>query len=180
MNNLIINQPFGLGDIIFLQGLVEKLRQDYNVIFPVADEYAWVKDYLERENVQFPKKSEVPINYEDANMREGYLPLRFATQVLRGLHPHDYSHDYTVMEDKYSLVEENPSIWRNFTIKRNLKKEQELINHLGLVRDDYVFVNENYGSCAVGRGSINLDKVEGNVVNMSIIEGYSYDRDWET
>jgi len=173
MNKLIINQPFGLGDIIFLQGLVEKLRQDNNIIFPVADEYYWIQDYLGRENVEFPRRSQCPINYEDASMREDYLPLRFSTQVLRGLAPHDYSHDHTVMEDKYTLMNEDYSSWRNFPIKRNYDREQDLINHLRLNGDDYTFVNENFGSKAVGNGSISIKNIEGKVVKMSIIDGYS-------
>lgn len=173
MNKLIINQPFGLGDIIFLQGLVEKLRQDNNIIFPVADEYYWIQDYLGRENVHFPRRSQYPINYEDASMREDYLPLRFSTQVLRGLAPHDYSHDHTVMEDKYTLMNEDYSSWRSFPIKRNYKKEQELIDHLGLDGNDYIFVNENFGSNAVGGGSIKIENIEGKIVKMSIIDGYS-------
>ena len=173
MNKLIINQPFGLGDIIFLQGLVEKLRQDNNIIFPVADEYHWVQDYLGRENVHFPARSQYPIDYEDASMREDYLPLRFSTQVLRGLAPHDYSHDHTVMEDKYTLVNEDYSSWRSFPIKRNYSKEQELIDHLGLDGNDYIFVNESFGSNSVGRGSINIENIGGKIVKMSIIDGYT-------
>lgn len=173
MNKLIINQPFGLGDIIFLQGLVEKLRQDNNIIFPVADEYHWVQDYLGRENVHFPARSQYPIDYEDASMREDYLPLRFSTQVLRGLAPHDYSHDHTVMEDKYTLVNEDYSSWRSFPIKRNYNKEQELIDHLGLDGNDYIFVNESFGSNSVGRGSINIENIGGKIVKMSIIDGYT-------
>lgn len=173
MGELIINQPFGLGDIIFLQGLVEKLRQDSSIIFPVADEYHWVQNYLGRENVQFPRRSQYPINYEDATMREGYLPLRFSTQVLRGLSPHDYSHDHTVMEDKYTLMSEDYSSWRNFPIKRNYEKEQELINHLGLNGNDYIFVNEMFGSQAVGQGHITLPDLEGKVVSLARVAGYT-------
>lgn len=172
MNKLIINQPFGLGDIIFLQGLVEKLRQDNNIIFPVADEYHWVQDYLGRENVHFPARSQYPIDYEDASMREDYLPLRFSTQVLRGLAPHDYSHDHTVMEDKYSLMGYDYSIWRDFPLNRNLDKEDELIKDLGLQANDYTFINEMYGSGAVGSGSINIPK-QGKTVTLFRKEGYT-------
>lgn len=173
MNKLIINQPFGLGDIIFLQGLVEKLRQDSSIIFPVADEYHWVQNYLGRENVHFPARSQYPIDYEDASMREDYLPLRFSTQVLRGLSPHDYSHDHTVMEDKYTLMNEDYSSWRNFPIKRNYEKEQELINYLGLNGNDYIFVNEMFGSQAVGQGHVTLPDLEGKVVSLARVTGYT-------
>jgi len=172
MNNLVINQPFGLGDIIFLQGLVEKLRQNNNIIFPVADEYYWIQDYLGRENVQFPRRSQYPINYEDASMREDYLPLRFSTQVLRGLAPHDYSHDHTVMEDKYTLMKEDCSIWRDFPIKRNLEKEHQLIADLGLDEEGYTFINEMYGSEAVGSGSIKIPK-KGKTVTLFRKNGYT-------
>lgn len=172
MNNLVINQPFGLGDIIFLQGLVEKLRQDNNIIFPVADEYAWIEDYLGRENVHFPKRSEVRINYEDSTISEGYLPLRFSTQILRNLRPNDYSHDHTVMEDKYSLMGYDYSIWRDFPLNRNLDKEDKLIKELGLQANDYTFINEMYGSNAVGSGSINIPK-QGKTVTLFRKEGYT-------
>jgi hypothetical protein len=173
ISDVIINQPFGLGDIIFLQGLVEKLRQDHTIVFPVADEYAWVSYYLKRDNVHFPRRSEVAINYEDTTMREDYLPLRFSTQILRGLSPHDYSHDHTVMEDKYSLMKEHYRIWRDFPINRNLKKEKELVSYLGLDGDDYVFINETYGSDSVGRGLINIQEVSKKTVRLSIIDGYT-------
>ena len=171
----IINQPFGLGDIIFLQGLVEILLERDDIVFPVADEYAWVKDYLERDNVTFIPRSQYPLNYEDSCMREGYLPLRFATQVLRGLSPHDYSHDHTVMEDKYTLLGEDYRKWRSFPIKRNYERENDLIGFLGLTHGNYTFVNETFGSGSVGRGTITIpDTVVGDdVVKLQPIEGFT-------
>lgn len=174
--SLIINQPFGLGDIIFVQNIINHFSKTRKIIFPVYDEYIWVKDYFLNDNVEYVKKSDFVIDYDNHIPTEDYLPLRFSTQLYRGLSKFDYSHDHTVMEDKYNYLNLNFKDWKNFTLLRNEKKESELCNLLGLHDNDYCLVNENFGSDAVGSGkiSIPLSDIENKkIIKLQKINGFT-------
>jgi hypothetical protein len=154
---ITVNQPFGLGDIIFVQNLIQLMRGNHSVTFPVADEYLWLWRYYP--DVAFYKRSEYPIDYECAEVRPDFMPLRFSTQILRRLAKHDYSHDHTVMADKYILYGQDPTSWRDTLWVRDSDKELALFDQLGLEEgDEYTVVNANYGSAAVGGGTANLNR----------------------
>ena len=173
MNPLLINQFFGLGDIIFVQGIVENLRKEREVVFPVAEEYAWVAEHLDRENVTFVPKSTVKVNYNSPHQTEDYLPLRFATQIVHGLGPYDYSHDYTVMEDKYTLAGIDICTWKDFEIKRNKDREAALLHELGIEGTGYCLVNGNFGSASVGKGFREIEVDHPKIVNLEVLGDYS-------
>lgn len=69
-------------------------------------------------------------------------------------------------------MKEDCSIWRNFPIKRNLEKEHQIIADLGLDGEGYTFINEMYGSEAVGSGSIKIPK-KGKTVTLFRKNGYT-------
>jgi len=174
MRNLCVNQFFGLGDIIYIQTLLEELSKKYNITFPIADEYYWIVSYLtQNDNISYIKKSECSINLENPFPTDSYLPLRWATQIHRGLGPADYSHDHTVMEDKYLMLKRDPKEWINYQFTRNSKKENELYELLGSPTD-FIFLNNNFGSNIVGSGRSNIifDSSK-KVVELSFINGYT-------
>ena len=170
MNKLVVNQFFGLGDIIYVQELIKNINRE--IIYPIADEYFWIVDYLQKNSsINFIKKSQCNLNLENPVPSNDYLPLRWATQVYRNLGSTDYSHDHTVMEDKYLLLNQDPKSWGNYEFVRNIEKENKLYMMLGCP-SNFTLVNNNYGSNTVGFGKSNIT-LSGNVVNLSYIDGFT-------
>lgn len=130
---VIINQPFGVGDILFLSPLVANIDAEH-IIWPVVDHYYWVKDYIIIPNMQFIKQSEFNINNY-----QGYNEV-----------PFQHSH-YMIpqakdcMEAKYMLLEANPEMWKTLNFTRNKTKEEQLKQYLNIKPDDkFIFVNNNF------------------------------------
>jgi hypothetical protein len=130
---VIINQPFGIGDILFLNPLIKQLDIK-QAIWPVVDHYYWIKDYISIDNLTFIKASEFnPSNYEDYVE----VPLQHAHSFI------PQAND--CMEAKYLLLEADPELWRTLTFNRNKEKETQLKQHLNIhPNDKFVFVNNNF------------------------------------
>lgn len=175
---LIVNQPFGLGDIIYIQHILDVLSRKHRIILPVADEFKWIADYNKNPDIEIISKNDYAMNYDRFERDENYLPLRYATQHLYGLGPTDYSHDHTVMVDKYTWLGINPDDWCNFDFKYDEEKEDQLFKRLGLQEDScYVLVNGNGGSSTVGREKTEIFVDSPLVVNMNFIDGFTL-LDW--
>jgi hypothetical protein len=163
---IIINQPFGVGDILFLSPLIANLEADH-IIWPVVDHYYWVKDYIIIPNMQFIKQSEFNINNY-----QGYNEV-----------PFQHSH-YMIpqakdcMEAKYMLLEANPEMWRTLSFTRNKTKEEQLKQCLNIKPDDkFIFVNNNF---AGPEFNYKIDiKLQTNlkIVHQEYIDGFSL-LDW--
>jgi hypothetical protein len=130
---VIINQPFGIGDILFLNPLIKQLDIE-QAIWPVVDYYYWIKDYIFIDNLTFIKVSEFnPSNYEDYVE----VPLQHAHSFI------PQAND--CMEAKYLLLEADPELWRTLTFNRNKEKETQLKQHLNIhPNDKFIFVNNNF------------------------------------
>jgi hypothetical protein len=130
---VIINQPFGIGDILFLTPLIKQLDIE-QAIWPVVDHYYWIRDYISIDNLTFIKASEFnPLRYEDYVE----VPLQHA----HSLRPQ--AND--CMEAKYLLLNADLELWRTLTFKRNKEKEIQLKQHLNInPTDKFVFVNNNF------------------------------------
>lgn len=130
---VIINQPFGLGDVLFLSPLVAQLDVEH-IVWPVVDHYYWIKDYVEINNLTFIKSSGFnPSNYE------GYVevPLQHAHSLV------PQAED--CMEAKYMLLEADPELWRTLIFTRNIEKETQLKQYLNInPNDKFIFVNNNF------------------------------------
>jgi hypothetical protein len=130
---VIINQPFGIGDILFLNPLIKQLDIE-QAIWPVVDHYYWIKDYISIDNLTFIKASEFNIsNYRDYVE----VPLQHAHSFI------PQAND--CMEAKYLLLEADPELWRTLTFNRNKEKETQLKQHLNIhPNDKFIFVNNNF------------------------------------
>lgn len=128
---IVINQPAMLGDLLFIEPMVRSLYDaGHEVIWPVKDQYVWLKDYIKYP--QIVKQSQYDIDYELCEIKEGYLPLRFATPLFRGTDPHSGEFHEHFMLDKYRLLDLPLDMWRDLTWERNYHKENELFDYLGL------------------------------------------------
>lgn len=149
MDNILIKQPAGLGDIFFTQKIAHILSEHYKcqITWPVLDEFIWVKDYLNSPNVNFiPLSSNFKYKeiYEQpiADILEIennclYIPLQHADWTIPG----------SVMEAKYKMVDIDFSDWVDyFKFRRNGEKEEKLFNLLDLTEQNYIVVNRYFGS----------------------------------
>ena len=149
MDNILIKQPAGLGDIFFTQKIAHTLAEHYNcrVTWPILDEFMWVKDYLIAPNVDFISLSsdfkhknvyEQPIS--DVIEIEGnclYLPLQHADWQIPG----------SVLEAKYKMVNMDFEDWTDyFDFNRNEGRERDLFDLLELTEENYIVTNRCFGS----------------------------------
>lgn len=191
VKKVVVNQTWGLGDILFIERLYRYLKDlGLEVIAPVQDANIWIKDHIDY--VNFVKVSEFNMDYERFDfgffISEGvvhydtiYLPVRFSDQIFRDLRPHDPSASRYWMVDKYNVIGLEPNCWEKIELKRNQKKEQELKKIiLQDIDSEYDFCNSFYQNSL----NINLNleekiKEDLPVVSMRFVEGYSM-IDWSS
>ena len=163
---IVIDQPFGIGDILFLSPLVRLLDFD-KAIWPVVDHYYWIKDYLSIENLTFVKQSE--FNREDC-VDYNIVPFQHAQSIVPS------SND--CMEAKYKLLNADLELWRGLSFNRNHQKEQELKSLLKIDDgEEFIFLNNNF---AGPEYNYKLDiKIDTNlrVIEQSYIDGFTL-LDW--
>jgi hypothetical protein len=130
---IIIKQPFGIGDILFLSPLIKQLEIE-EAIWPIVDHYYWIKEYIKIDNLTFIKQSEFKItNY--INYTE--VPFQHAHSLI------PESND--CMQAKYMLLNADPEIWKTISFNRNQEKENKLKHHLNISSDDkFIFINNNF------------------------------------
>jgi len=151
-----INQPAGLGDILFCIKIAQEAKKIYGcnkIIWPVSFVYKEISSYVKSEDLEFttdlnllPSQHFQIINNENFI----YLPLSTSDQVidkniLRKLQYPNYVHGYI----KYLFC--NICNWQNwdnyFEIKRNFSKEEELFCKLNIKKGEkYNLINKNFGT----------------------------------
>ena len=163
---VIINQPFGVGDILFISPLVKSLDVEH-ATWPVVDHYHWIKEYLTLPNVHFIKESEyTPADYVD------YIevPFRHADHIV--------TDSMDCMSAKYQLLGADLELWRTLTFDRNKQKEQELAKLLNIEPEvEYVFVNNNFASPEYNYAANISISSNMRVVEQQYIEGFTL-LDW--
>jgi hypothetical protein len=187
VKNIVVNQYFGLGDILFIEPIYRYLNDlGLKVIAPIQDQYLWIQDHIGY--VDFRGISEFDMDYERFDFGilktlsgeevpdTAYLPLRFSDQIYRDLRPHDSSASRYWMTDKYSVLGLSYNLWKNISLDRNLEKEDELKSIVlkDLEGSEYDFCNSFYQNTL----NINLDlenkvKKEVPVISMTKIDGYT-------
>jgi hypothetical protein len=174
---VIINQFFGLGDILFIEPIYRWYHeQGYKVIAPVEDHYYWLMYYIQY--VHFKKKSEYSMDYEYFGFTKmngaDYIPLRFSTPLQRGTHPHSGDYKEFFMTDKYRLLGLPTDMWRDLKWTRNTEKEEILFKMLGLKgKTKYNLINRHFGG---NFQQVDID-IKGNNVYLDKIEGFTL-LDW--
>jgi hypothetical protein len=130
---IIINQPFGIGDILFLSPLINQLDIE-EAIWPIVDHYFWIKEYLNIPTVKFIKQSEFnPNSYPEYTE----IPLQYAHSLV------PQAED--CMQAKYMLLKADPELWRSISFIRNKEKEEQLKQYLNITSNDkFIFINNNF------------------------------------
>lgn len=191
IKKIIINQTWGLGDILFIEPLYRYLYElGLDVIAPIQDGYIWMSEHIKY--VNFVKSSEFNIDYERFDFGiaivDGvelhdtiYLPTRFSDQIFRNLNPHDPSASRYWMTDKYTVLGLSPKIWETIKLERNFEKEQRLKEIiLTDIEGEYDFCNSFYqNSLNINLNLENKVRTDLPVVSMRKVDGFSM-IDWSS
>jgi hypothetical protein len=155
MKNCLIHQPLGLGDILFVQGIVKYLIEDgWTVHYPVSQLYykmlsdyikidglIWYKSGAEWPNsvnslAEYPLSNHYGREEEYKDDKSWYLPLTFSDLYCRT----------QPMVSKYFFSNVPAGDWREgLKIQRNIDKENKLINTYNLY-DNFIIINKNFNS----------------------------------
>jgi len=132
----IIDQPFGVGDILFLSPIISYIDCD-KLIWPVVDHYYWISDYIKIPNLTFIKNSEFnKLDYSEFI----HIPLQHAHRIL------PESEDCMIA--KYKILGAHLDYFYSgikSVITRNSVKELELYSLLGLCdNESYTVINNNF------------------------------------
>ncbi len=123
MKSILIDQPAGIGDIIFCQKIAHYLSNTYKVFWPLSSDINWVSNYLDS-----------PIIWENHKV-DTVVNLRNSIY---------YREHKSVMLSKYDLLGLDWKDWKDFVkINRKVDKEKEL---RGLFPEKYCLVNRIYGT----------------------------------
>lgn len=173
---VVINQFFGLGDILFIEPIYRHYHnRGFKVVAPVNPEHLWIQEYIpyvEFVDVNtYPYDKESPIQKEDGKM---HIALRFAHPLLRGYDLHYGDDRAHWMPDKYEYLGLPVDLWRTLSFKRNFERENELFDLLQLDGRKYNFINEYFGG-SFERVNFNLPKFP--IVGLQKINGFTM-LDW--
>lgn len=172
MKSVLILQAWGLGDVIWSQSIAHHfIRQGYNVIWPVKNEY------FEGLVNAYPRIQWVPdslVKPETFNIKEKIIlddmlvaPIRWSDSFMKT----EYKH---VMRAKYDMYDLPWQTWRNHAAwVRNFGRELELFNLLGLKSGDkYNVINTRFGSSR--ERNIDITCTNGfNNVELKVLDGFS-------
>lgn len=148
MKTCLIYQPCGIGDIIWIQPIVDRLiNEGYNVIYPVINlYYEMVNTQIKKSNLTWVKESDDFLlkqfygKPEFHNSGENlYLPISFADR---------YIPQCSVMISKYYFTNTAITNWhKNIDIIRNPQRESKVYDVYNIDRTKpYSIVNMAYGT----------------------------------
>jgi hypothetical protein len=170
---IIINQFFGLGDILFCIPMARDfIARGHKVLWPVEPQYVNINKHFPE--ITFVDKSLLQINYE---LKEDRLGNGFMVLPVRWTHTmHKVGMDLC-MKIKYDHLKMDWKMWRELSWKRDEKAEDILFRKLGLREGEkYCLVNQFFQTD--NRGNCKIMPPEGmRVIQMSSMEGFTL-MDW--
>jgi hypothetical protein len=148
MKNCLIYQPCGLGDLIWIQPIVDKfIDQGYSVYLPVIElYYDMLKRHVEKPNLiwvreteDFPMKPNYGGHVPLADENNVYVPLSFSNYYLKNC---------SVMISKYYFTGTPITNWhKSINIKRDLNREKQLMESYNIdISKPYTIFNMTYGT----------------------------------
>lgn len=177
VNTIIINQQWGIGDVIFCQTIANRLKSyGANILWPVQDIYTPFAKHFP--NITIVDKSLVNIdyskNYEYEINGTKVIPLRFTDSLCNV--------PYTdCMKSKYSYFRWDWKDWKKeHGIVRDGIAESRLMNYLGLNDGEpYNLISEQFTTGGARNVFITPPDNGYKNVYMKFIEGYTL-IDWVT
>jgi len=162
----LINQPVGLGDIIFCQKIgYHYMDEGYEIHWPVNDIYLDdVKKYIDSPFKFYENVNDFP--YGDSIFSDEFVYLKLDRNSI---------YNKLIMESKYIISKvDSHNDWKDFfSINRDTEKENELFDMM-TSGEDYMLVNLNYGSPPNWlRMKYELENKKLKQVDMNFLIGYS-------
>lgn len=147
----IMNQPRGLGDIIFCMKIAQDLVDEgHKVIWPVVPEYVGIGKHFPE--ITFIDWRLLNINYENKKQHDHFgsivIPMRFADSICKVPYK-------DCMKSKYMLVDKDWRIWDQLSFKRDpeaeISLEEIILKKNGIKKGDkYNLVNVNFRTDMTG------------------------------
>lgn len=168
-SKILIRQPFGIGDILFISPIVRQI--DYNMLWPVEPHYIWIKEYLDIPNVKFITTTEYYSSSEYSEL--DILDFLNAEPVVKNLNP-----NIDCMTAKYEYANWDIAEWRSLYWKRDFKKENLLMQTLGLTSNTkYNLINQNFAEPKLNyKTDLNIQNGYKNIY-MDYVDGFTL-LDW--
>jgi len=143
----LINQPAGIGDVLFLQKFVDlKLSEGFEVIFPVNPNLVFLNDYIRKPKLKFVSTdSEFAYKGHFHNSQIiktpdfEFYPFNIADRFITG----------SCMEAKYSFAGLDYQNWQDhLTWERNTEKENHIFYEVCKLKDGdkYSVVSNTWGT----------------------------------
>lgn len=171
MKEVVINQPAGLGDILFIEPIYRHFKnQGYDVIAPVNKDLLWIQPYIPY--VQFVDRKKFDYNSETVEQKDDgrlHIPLRFANPLYRGFKDLHYGDDRkNWMRDKYLYLGLDEDLWRTMEFEMG-NKCKNLYEELNLPKY-YNLVNQYFGGSFE---KVNI-RVDNNLPTIYLRKLYNY------
>lgn len=167
----IINCIGGFGDVMFCEPIYLAMwqRDGTKPTVIIHDHQMYFKDYID--NANFVPASQWPELRDCAEMKEGYLPLRWANQIFRGYALDDHHDCENVMLDKYRLLGLPDDLWKTLDLNFDWPKAGHLMLELNMSKhDDYALFNEH---SQAGDADIRVPGLQVRKHYMNAIGGYT-------
>ena len=168
MRAVVINQPAGLGDIIWVQPILQAIvDKGFEVVYPIIDHYLpMAKEYLPRDKVSYVSV------HEDYLFKEAFGSKNILEKAGNYYLPLTFSHQHfptsSLMISKYLMAQVPLQDWRRFIPRiRNRGREQRLIEKINPSGEEYALVNKFFGTPpATKERPINLSNPSLKVINI--------------
>jgi hypothetical protein len=177
INTIIINQPFGSGDIIFCQSIANYfVNLGYKVIWPVVSQYAPLAKHFPNITLIDKNLLQIDNSRQDTYEYNGcrVIPLRFSDTICKV--------PYTdCMKSKYMFMGLEWVNWKEkCDIKRNFVAEVNLLQDLGLQDGEpYNLISDRFQTAGTRTLSITPPDNGYKNVYMTFKDGYTL-IDWLT
>lgn len=174
MKTCLIKQPAGIGDIFFLQKMVDYyIDQGFSVIFPILPSIFFINDYIKKENLtfylttdNFPYKEYYEHNDMIVNDDFVFIPTQMSDMKFAG----------SCMESKYKMIDLDFNGWQShFHFIRNIDKENELYyNVLGLKDNEkYCLIGKTWGTQPNIAQKDVYYEFKNKVIELTILDGFT-------
>ena len=125
--NILINQPAGLGDILFCQKIAKVLiSEGHTVFWPVLPSLSYISDYIKVDNLHF----------EGCPVIDKIIDLQNADRIYGGC----------VIRAKYKLAGLDHSDWADYLSFGRDQTAKMRLKEIVCPFKDYAFVNRHYGT----------------------------------
>lgn len=173
---VVINQFFGIGDILFIEPICRRFWQGgHRVIIPVMKQFLSLQSHFPY--IEFVDKDKFDIDYENQCVVETeehiIYPVRWSMEYFK-------SPLNDTMKNKYKMFDLPLDTWRELTWLRHRWREERLMKHLGISKEEgYNLIQTVFHSYRNSRIKIKTIDNGLKTVELLPIEGYSL-LDWAT